>query len=328
MKWSWKQKRWSGDHECTNLINILLFVPLILRLVKNLLLLLWLLEAKCELFSPLSHLPSLPLLGRPKYKEFPGFQNQQRPTSSGLLWQSPKQTTEIHPDGRYMYPSIFLPQKASSYLCLLCSPPLFPIYPFLSLGGATALSPRLTRRSALALCNPANPISLATRTKELNDTAPSQWSRRQTEREKWHKFLRIHGRLASICAFSLSFRVLCHTSPTATLSPSCKRAQNGLEMASMGWDVLPIDLEGVRYCSSEWKTLDTASVLMPSVDAGVTPTSWLLLSPVWFHPKPRLSFNHWSRLGLLCGSFVLSLRNKSGLKCSKVALYWSGAKGG
>lgn len=59
-----------------------------------------------------------------------------------------------------------------------------PIYPFLSLGGATALSPRLTRRSALALCNPANPISLATRTKELNDTAPSQWSRRARERER------------------------------------------------------------------------------------------------------------------------------------------------
>lgn len=82
-----------------------------------------------------------------------------------------------------MYPSILLSQKASSYLCLLCSPPLFPIYPFLSLGGATALSPRLTRRSVLALCNPANPISLATRTKELNDTAPSQWSWREREKE-------------------------------------------------------------------------------------------------------------------------------------------------
>lgn len=41
---------------------------------------------------------------------------------------------------------------------------------------------RLTRRSALALCNPANPISLATRTKELNDTVPSQ--ERGCEREK------------------------------------------------------------------------------------------------------------------------------------------------
>lgn len=200
-------------------------------------------------------------------------------------------------------------------------PTSFPIYPFLSLGGATALFPRLTRRSALALCNPANPISLATRTKELNDTAPSQWSRREGGKEKWHKFLRKHGCLASICAFSLSSRVLCHTSSTATLSPSCKRAQNGLEMASMGWDVLPIDLEGVWYCSSEWKTLDTASVPVPSVDAGVTPPPCLLLSPVWFHPKPRLSFNHWSRLGLLFRSFVLSLRNKSGLKGSKVALY-------
>lgn len=80
-------------------------------------------------------------------------------------------------------PSTLLPQKGSPYLCLLYSPPLFPIYPSLSLGGATALSPRLTRRSALALCNPANPISLAMRTKELNDTAPSQWSRRERERE-------------------------------------------------------------------------------------------------------------------------------------------------
>lgn len=66
MKWSWKQKRWSRDHECTNLINILLSVPLILRLVKNLLLLLWLLEAKCELSFPPPHLSSPPLLGQPK----------------------------------------------------------------------------------------------------------------------------------------------------------------------------------------------------------------------------------------------------------------------
>lgn len=76
MKWSWKQKRWSRDHECTNLINIPLFVPMILRLVKNLLLLLWLLEAKSELSSPPPHLPSPPPLGHPKYKEFPGLKTR------------------------------------------------------------------------------------------------------------------------------------------------------------------------------------------------------------------------------------------------------------
>ena len=68
-KWSWKQKRWSQDHECTNLINILLFLPLILRLVKNLLLLLWLLEAKCELSSTsLLFLPP-PAFSCPKNEE-------------------------------------------------------------------------------------------------------------------------------------------------------------------------------------------------------------------------------------------------------------------
>lgn len=71
-KWSRKQKRWSQDHECANLINILLFLPLILRLVKNLLLLLWLLEAKCELSSTSLFFLSPPAVGHLKNEEARG----------------------------------------------------------------------------------------------------------------------------------------------------------------------------------------------------------------------------------------------------------------
>lgn len=108
--------------------------------------------------------------------------------------------------------------------------------PSLSLGRATVVSARLTRHSALALCNPANPISLATRTKELNDTAPLQEREKERERGKktQHKFLRIHGRSAGIYTLSSSLHSSCHASPSASPSPSCKGAQNGLEMASMG----------------------------------------------------------------------------------------------
>lgn len=274
-KWSWEQKRWSQDHECANLINILLFLPLILRLVKNLLLLLWLLEAKCELSSTSLYFLSPPAVCHPKLRASREHrvQQTQRPTTShcNKCLKQPRIRPESCEYGL---------ELRGVFLSTINLPSPFPQNPILALFHSTnplLFSLSFTWRSysgfskahqaqALALCYPANPISLATRTKELNNTAPLQNRERGRERKKiQHKFLRIHCRSASIYAFSLSLHAPCHTSPSASPSPSCKGAQNGLEMASMGWDALPIDLEGAWHCSSVsgklwiWPTMPNAT---------------------------------------------------------------------
>lgn len=211
----------------------------------------------------------------------------------------------------------------------LQTPSSFSILPSLSLGRATAVSPRLTRHSALALCNPANPISLATRTKELNDTAPSQeWEKERGKKTTQHKFLRIHGRSASIYAFSLSPHALLYLSlclPISILQRSPEWIRDGINgmrritnrfggsVALFFW----VENFGYGQCAdAKWSCRSDSHSLS------------LLLSPVSFHPKLLLAFNHWSHWGLFCGSSVLSWRNISGLRGCKVALYWSGEKGG
>lgn len=90
---------------------------------------------------------------------------------------------------------------------------------------------RLTRRSALALCNPANPISLATRTKELNDTVPSQ----EREREGGGGTTQIPQNTWPLNQYLYVLPLFQHSLLYHSAFPSpSPGAQNGLEMASMG----------------------------------------------------------------------------------------------
>lgn len=144
MKWSWKQKRWSQDHECANLIKILLFLPLILRVVKNLLLLLWLLEAKCDLLL-YSIFLSPPALGHPKYEEPPesvGFNRLRGQLPLGHCDKCLKKQPRLTPDrcnNGLVLLHVFLstinlpsPFPEKPFLALFCSTnPLLLLHPSL-----------------------------------------------------------------------------------------------------------------------------------------------------------------------------------------------------
>lgn len=107
MKWSWKQKRWSQDHECANLIKILLVLQLILWVVKNLLLLLWPLGAECD---PLYSIFSLSATLNMNSPQRCLAERTQRPTTAGSLGQMSKiNNLDVTTDVTMVLLPVFLP---------------------------------------------------------------------------------------------------------------------------------------------------------------------------------------------------------------------------